>query len=601
MPRKKVISGKKPKRKVIIATIKLKKELIAKWENGTRASDLAFQYGMAKSTISTILKNRDAIKAANVAKGVKILTSRKRSSEVEEVEKLLMIWINEKQLTGDSVSKAVICEKARHLYSDIKPDTPSVEEFKASRGWFANFKKRTGIDSVIRHGEAAGENKDAAEKYVEEFIDFVDREGYIPEQVFNCDEMGLFWKKMPKRTYITTEEKALPGHKPMKDKLTLLLCGNASGDFKIKPLLVYHSENPRIFKKNKVLKNKLSVMWRSNPKAWVTRQFFTEWFEEVFVPSVKKYLEEENLPFKALLVLDNAPAHPPELENLSGESGFIQVKFLPPSTTPFIQPMNQQIISNFKKLYTRAVFQKCFEVTSETELTLRVFWKNHFNILEAMRIIDIAWRQVSYKTMRSSWQKLWPASVPAKDLEGPQPVAEPEQDADVVEDIVSLGKSMGLVLDSEDVEELMKDHNIELSTKELQELHKEQQEEVAQEQSSNEGVGNSGGSIPSTDINELLAYWARTQILVEKWHPDIAVVNRSINLFDDTVTQHFRKIIKRRQKQITLNRFSTEISSGGGGSSASETQHSTSRFKRKKESTPGGLSPEIVMEGVSAS
>lgn len=55
-------------------------------------------------------------------------------------------------------------------------------------------------------------------------------------------------------------------------------------------------------------------MWRSNPKSWVTRQFFTEWFDEVFAPSVKIYLEEKNLPLKALLVLDNAPAHPPGLE-----------------------------------------------------------------------------------------------------------------------------------------------------------------------------------------------------------------------------------------------------------------------------------------------
>jgi len=105
-----------------MTTVELKKELITKWVKGTRLSDMAVQYGMAKSTISTILKNRDAIKAVDVAKGVKSFTS-KRLPAVEEVEKLLMVWINEKQLAGDNVSEVINCEKARLLYSDITRDT----------------------------------------------------------------------------------------------------------------------------------------------------------------------------------------------------------------------------------------------------------------------------------------------------------------------------------------------------------------------------------------------------------------------------------------------------------------------------------------------
>ncbi|XP_068235801.1 tigger transposable element-derived protein 1-like [Palaemon carinicauda] len=186
---------------------------------------------------------------------------------------------------------------------------------------------------------------------------------------------------MPRRTFIT-EEKRLPGHKPMKDRLTLALCANASGDCKIKPLLMYHSENPRAFKGQRILKEKLQVMWRANAKAWVTRNFFTEWVNLCFGPAVKKYLAEKNLPMKCLLVLDNAPGHPPGLEedNLV-EFRFIMVLYFPPSTTPLLQPMDQQIISNFKTLYTKHLFKKCFDVTDSINLTLREFWKEHFKIL----------------------------------------------------------------------------------------------------------------------------------------------------------------------------------------------------------------------------
>ena len=88
------------------------------------------------------------------------------------------------------------------------------------------------MHSVVRHSEAASSDKLEAEEFIEEFKEHVKAEGFLPQLVFNCDETGLFWKKMPNRIYITQEEKALPGHKPMKDRLTFLFCGSASGDFK---------------------------------------------------------------------------------------------------------------------------------------------------------------------------------------------------------------------------------------------------------------------------------------------------------------------------------------------------------------------------------
>jgi hypothetical protein len=226
----------------------------------------------------------------------------------------------------------------------------------------------------------------------------------IPQQVFNVDETGLFWKMMPRRTYITKNENALPGHKIQNDRLTLLLGANASGDFKFKPMLVYHSENPR------VIRGELGVNWKSNHKAWVTRQLFYERASEVFSLSVEKYLTKKKMEVKALLLLDNAPGHDPKLaSSLIAKFPFIKVKFLP-SNTSLIEPMNQQVTANFKTLYTKKVFHKCFETTScDERLTLKEFWKTQFGILEAVRIIVLAWLEVSVHCLNAAWRPIWPA------------------------------------------------------------------------------------------------------------------------------------------------------------------------------------------------
>jgi transposase-like protein len=183
-------------RKMTRITIEVKKEIIAKHENGVRVSDLATQFGVAKSTISTILKNKETIKGASVEREVTVVI-KQRSQTIEVVERLLLIWINEKMLAGDSVSEGIICEKARQLHKN--PGTSAdTDVFQASRGWFEKFKKRSGIHSVVRHREAASANQKAAEEFVQNFSDYVKAEGFLPQQVFNCDETGLFWKKNAK-------------------------------------------------------------------------------------------------------------------------------------------------------------------------------------------------------------------------------------------------------------------------------------------------------------------------------------------------------------------------------------------------------------------
>jgi len=68
---------------------------------------------------------------------------------MKEMETLLLVWINEKQMVGDSVSEAIICEKAKQLFEkcDAKAHSTStgpVKEFFGTKGWYTRFRKRTG-------------------------------------------------------------------------------------------------------------------------------------------------------------------------------------------------------------------------------------------------------------------------------------------------------------------------------------------------------------------------------------------------------------------------------------------------------------------------
>ena len=106
-----------------------------------------------------------------------------------------------------------------------------------------------------------------------------------------------------------------------------MACSNATGNHKLRLTLVGKSKKPRAFKK---LKNQesLPLYYTHQKKAWMNSEIFKTWFQNEFVPTVEKHLKDNNLPRKAVLLLDNAPLHPATDELSDGD---IKALFLPPN------------------------------------------------------------------------------------------------------------------------------------------------------------------------------------------------------------------------------------------------------------------------------
>ncbi|XP_023223549.1 tigger transposable element-derived protein 1-like [Centruroides sculpturatus] len=277
------------------------------------------------------------------------------------------------------------------------PDETSVK-FVASNGWFEKFKKRHSLHNIHIQGEKASADEDAAKKYPAELADIIQTKGYLADQVFNADETGLSWEKMPSRTYISKNEKTAPGFKVSKDRITLLLCSNASGDFITKPMLIHRSLNPCSMKQCN--NYDLPVYWRDNKKAWMTGHLFKNWFHNCFVPDVENYLKKKNLAFKVLLILDNAPSHPIDLNHSN-----VEIAFLPGNTTSLLQPLDQGIIAAFKSYYIRKSFELILEKINSTDITVSEVWKQ-FSILNCVEVIGSSLKEIRQSTLNASWKAL---------------------------------------------------------------------------------------------------------------------------------------------------------------------------------------------------
>ncbi|CAB3229787.1 unnamed protein product [Arctia plantaginis] len=481
--------GKERIRKRKLLTLQKKVDIINMFENGEKVNQISKNLNLSNSTVSSIIKDKKRIIAASKTEAFLDSSTiiRKRHGIIAQTECALKSWCEEKAGHSLHLSQNDICTQAKIIYEELKRDYGEAAKnnsFSASKGWYLRFKRRCVSNMLTEFQEEENQEGDSdraeatskkdrkeankgrnikisVESTFSDYLKTIVEKGlYTPQTIFNVDEVGLYWKKMPENSHLKGQGQTVSEFSESKDRLTMLLGGNAAGDLKLKPLVVYRKENPKALQKKH--KCGLPVIWKSNPTASMSAFLFEDWFGNYFIPEVERYSYANNIACKVLLVIDSANCHSPA--TLIDFDHRVRVVFLPHGDASISQPI-QEISNKFKTIYTRHVFEYLVGTSRQNHnITAEDLWKE-FNILDAIRLIVDSCTDINKNDWKQSWKTLFPFLYNETELG-----TEFNSISEIIEEIISLALDLDMKVNRKDITNLLDSHNKDPTIEELIEM-----------------------------------------------------------------------------------------------------------------------------------
>ncbi|XP_006014171.2 jerky protein homolog-like [Latimeria chalumnae] len=307
------------------------------------------------------------------------------------------MWFVQNRLKGTPISGPILKEKAKHFHRDLNSEE---EGFNASDGWLNWFKNRHGIHQLSITGEIMNTHNESIASFHSRLLEIMETEVLTDQQIYNTEETGSFWGLLPDKALASSEEHCASGFKKNKEHLTILACTNATGEHKLPLLVTGKSANPLYFKHVNLVS--LPVLYRAQRSAWMNSEIFCAWFVENFIPDVCSFLRSKGLPIRALLLIDNAGAHP-RAESLKNADGSIWCEFLPANTTAKLQPMDQGVLATLKRTYRGKLLSYVLNKEND-KLTLSDIIMS-LSIKDATYMLAKSWKDIQTSTIKKCWAK----------------------------------------------------------------------------------------------------------------------------------------------------------------------------------------------------
>ena len=329
---------------------------------------LADQFSVSKTQIQSIISNKEAIKTAWKENSCNPESKFKKfKQENYEIDVVVWNWFCAARNKNLPVTGPMLQEKAKEA-----ADALGHKITTGSNGWLEKFKLRHNITCKAICGESAAVPRKTAEQWLEQVkthcIGYADRDNY------NCDETGLFYCTLPKKTLCVKKSKCFGG-KVSKRRITVFLCVNMVGEFE-KPIVIGKSRTPHCFRGQNI--QDLKMTWKFNNTAWMTSEIMTE-----FLTDFNKKMEKAKR--KVVLFLDNAACH------VHLEMSNVKLIFLPPNTSSVCQPLDLGIIKTFKDFYKKKLLRHVvskMDQNESIEKSTKIIYAIHWIISSIAEIKD---------------------------------------------------------------------------------------------------------------------------------------------------------------------------------------------------------------------
>ncbi|KAK4325626.1 hypothetical protein Pmani_003795 [Petrolisthes manimaculis] len=410
-------------------TLKVKLEVIKRKEDGQGNSDIGRNMNLGESTVRCIWKKKDEIRKAVKAYGGGSVDDRKRVNDrrVVKMEQYLASWISDRESQSIPLTKKGIMDMARDFYLAIcHAQRAKPGKFKASTGWLYRFLSRKDIRHINLTGEIASADSVAATNFPAILKDIIEEGGYVPEVIYNMDECGLQYKKMPKSTFLSKSVKQAKGRKIDKSRFTVLFCCNLAGTHKHKPLVVHTAAHPRCYNHLSDMSH-APVHWLKTANGWMNSIATQDWLKHMFIPEAKWHCKKLETGEDILRIYADAtesdmeddidamepaqpalPAQPESAESDADDPPSLPAP-PPPQATPGPATPAPGLASHPAHLLQ----------PNPDVMTVKEFWRC-FTIKDAVDNMLESWKEISVATIQRSWEKLTPHLVEDRHTQGAQ-------------------------------------------------------------------------------------------------------------------------------------------------------------------------------------